>query len=294
MDQRSRTPSVFRDTRSILVESIWWDDAAEWLVWVDISAGTLHRSPLDGARDGGDDLVVELPPPLTAVQPRAGGGFVASLGDRVVLLDADGAIERTLVEIEHAHAGLRLNEGKVDPFGRFIVGSMNLTTGEPDAALYSVEPDGSSRTLLGGFGVANGFEWSPDGSTMYVTDTAASTVYRAEYGPDGDLGALEPFLVGHASDGLALDVDGCFWNGVYGEGVVLRWTPGGEVAEEIAVDAPNVTSVAFGGPGFGTLFVGSAREQLTEEQLVRSPLSGGVFSLDVGVSGRAPHRFGRV
>lgn len=283
--------SVFRDTRAILVESIWWDARTRELVWVDITAGTLHRSPLDGAVDGSDDRVSDLPPPLSAVQPRAGGGYVAALRDRVVVLDADAEIEATLAVVPHSHAGIRCNEGKVDPFGRFVVGGMDVTTGDPDAALYVVDESGI-RTLRGGFGVANGIEWSDAGDVMYVTDTATKTVYRGQYNARGELGELEPFLRGRTSDGLALDVDGHFWNGIYGDGAVLRWSPAGEVVDELSVPAPNVTSVAFGGEDLATLFIGTARENLSEEGLEQHPLSGGIFRVRTGAIGRPVNTFG--
>lgn len=283
--------TIFRDTKAILVESIWWDSPAEELVWVDISAGTLHRSPLDGAADGSDDRVRTLPAPLSAVQPRAGGGYVASLRDRIVALDEDAAIIETLAVVPGAHAGIRCNEGKVDPYGRFVVGTMNVTTGRADAALYSLDRNGL-RTLRGGFGVCNGMEWSDSGDIMYVTDTSVKTVYRASYDELGDIGDLEPFLRGHASDGLALDTEGHFWNGVYGDGRVIRWSPGGRVVREVTLPAPNVTSVAFGDDRLGTLFVGTARENLTEDDLARHPLSGGIFRIDAGSVGRPVNIFG--
>lgn len=284
--------ALFRDTRAVLVESIWWDARTDEVVWVDITAGLLHRGPLDGAADGSDDRVVELPPPLSAVQPAIGGGYVAALKDRVVLLDEDGRIERELATLAHRHSGMRLNEGKVDPFGRFVVGGMELTTDDADATVWSVDGDGAVRVISGGFAVANGMEWSDDGRTMYLTDTGTSTVYRAPYGPDGELGELEPFLVGRASDGLTMAADGSFANGLYGEGAVAHWNTAGEVVAETAMPAPNITSVAFVGPDLRTLLVGSARENLTEEQLQQHPLSGGIFRLDHPIGGRGVHTFG--
>ncbi len=278
-------PQVFRDTPAILVESIWWDARTDELVWVDIPAGTLHRGRLDGAVDGSDDRVTELPPPLSAVQPRVGSGYIAALGDRIATLDEDGLIAETVARIDHPHSGMRSNEAKVDPFGRFLVGSMNTATDERDAALYLLD-DSGLRTLLGGFGVTNGFEWSDDGRTAYVTDTAVKTVYRASYGEDGRLGPLEPFLVDYDSDGLALDTEGRFWNGISGTGTVLRWGPDGAVEERFTVPARSVTSVAFGGPDLSTLFVGTAREGLSEDELERSPLTGAIFRFDGLATGR--------
>lgn len=287
-----RPVEVFRDQRAVLIESIWWDATAAAVRWVDITLGTLHRARLDGAADGRDDEVLRMPPPLAAVQPTRDGGCVAALEDRVVLADAAGVVTRELARVEHAHSEMRLNEGKCDPWGSFLVGSMDLRDGSGDGALYRVRADGSCETLLGGFGVANGIEFSSDGRTLYVTDTAVSTVYSAPYDPDGPLGEPRPFLVGHASDGLALDTDGCFWNGVYGDGVVLRWSPDGEVVESIDIPAPNVTSVAFGGPELDTLFVGTARENLTEDQLLEHPLSGAVFAIPTESTGRPVNVFG--
>lgn len=279
--------TVFSDAGAVLVESIVWDPAADRLRWTDITLGTLNTSDAHGTVVSS----VPLPPPLASFQPRAGGGFVAALGDTVVVTDPDGVVEREIARVEHATAGMRFNEGKCDPFGRFLVGSMNLTTGDPDGALYSVEANGTTRLLRGGFGVTNGIEWSDDGTVMYVTDTSASTIYRASYGPDGELGELEPFIVGAAHDGLVRDDEGCFWSAVYGGGRVERYGPDGSHLETVELLAPNVTSVAFGGPDTSTLFIGTARENLTEEQLEQSPHSGAVLAVPTRVHGFPANTF---
>ncbi len=186
MDTATTGPvTVFCDDQAVLAESIVWSPGERLLRWTDITLGTLTTASADGTVRS----VVPLPPPLASFQPRATGGFVAALGDTVVLTDADGVVERELARVQHATAGIRFNEGKCDPFGRFVVGSMDLGGDDPAGALYAVDPDGSVRTLRGGFGVANGFEWTGDGSEMFVTDTSTSTIYRAPYGPDGELGS---------------------------------------------------------------------------------------------------------
>lgn len=286
-------PRLFRNLCSILVESIFWDARTDQLVWVDITAGELHRARLDGAADGGDDRVDRLPPPVSAVQPAHGDGFVAALEDRVVLLDGDARIVREVAPTPHRHPGIRTNEGKVDPFGRFVVGAMDVTTSQPDAAVRAVDLSGAIEDLRDGFGVANGFEWSDDGSIMYLTDTSVRTVCRALYRREApSMGDLQPFLTGFSSDGLARARDGSLWNGVYGDGTVIRWDAEGTATGRVEIPAPDVTSVAFGGPGLSTLYVGTARENLTQVQLDDAPLSGSIFAVDVGASGRPPHMFG--
>lgn len=287
-------PRIFRDARAILAESIVWDPAG-FVLWCDITSGLLYRCPIDGL----DDTVIELPPPLASFAQVAErsedaatrSGYVASLGDRIVLADAVGGIQ-ILARIEHAHAGLRLNEGKCDPYGRWITGSMNLTTGEPDGALYSVTADGRVRVLRGGFGVANGFEWSLDDTEMFFTDTAVKTIYRAPYSETGELGNVKVFHCGEPHDGLTIDAEGFLWGGIYGGGRVVRYTPEGIEDVTVELPAPNITSVAFGGPGMSTLFVGSARENLTEEQLEAHPLSGAIFAIDTATNGRPARHFG--
>ncbi|UFS60444.1 SMP-30/gluconolactonase/LRE family protein [Subtercola endophyticus] len=289
-------PTVFRTSGAILGESLFFD-GAESMFWCDITAGLVHRSPVGGAVDGSDDETFALPAPVASFHPAviAGeAGFVVSLRDRVVLTDSAFVIVRELATIPHAHAGLRLNEGKVDPAGRWVTGSMNLTTGEPDGAIYSVDARSGPptlRVLRGGLGVANGFEWSADGGTFYFTDTSVETVYAGGYTSSGDVSEDIVLLHGGPHDGLTLDTDGNFWGALYGEGAVVKYSGTGEEILRVELPTPNVTSVAFGGAGLSTLFVASARENLTEQQLVEHPLSGALFSIDTGTTGRLPNTF---
>jgi sugar lactone lactonase YvrE len=282
---------TFRRSRAILVESPYWDAGLGALCWVDITAGTLHVSPMDGSVDGEDDTVVTLPPPVSAVQPRVGGGFVvAGDRDRVLLLDASGSLERELARLPIG-SGLRENEGKVDPFGRFVIGGMVVLGEEPVAEIHRVSADGGVETLASGFGTTNGFEWSDDADTMFLTDTDVSTVFRTPYSETGPLDELVPHLVGKPSDGIVRDADGYFWNALYGEGVVVRWTPDGTIDRTVEVPAPNVTGITLGGPDLRTLFVGTARENMSEEDLEDKPGSGDIFTLRVEVPGRPVYAF---
>jgi sugar lactone lactonase YvrE len=284
-------PELFRDTEAILGESLVWDGEADSILWCDITRGLLHASPLSGSADGAADASISLPAPLASFHPAA-DGFVVSLGARVVLADADGHITRELAQIDHLHDGLRLNEGKVDPYGRWVTGSMNLLSDDADGAYYSVDEAGTLKVLRGGLGVANGLEWSLDGSRVYFTDTSVSSIYSGEYTPEGDILEVEVWHHGTPNDGLAIDTDGCFWSGLYGDGRVVRYDPSGEEIASIDLPVPNVTSVAFGGADLSTLFVTTARENLTENQLEEHPLSGGVFTIQTSTSGVAPRTFG--
>ncbi|MCU1481487.1 MAG: hypothetical protein JWQ19_2273 [Subtercola sp.] len=289
-------PTVFRTAEAILGESLFFD-GVDSMFWCDITAGLVHRSPIGGAIDGSDDDVFALPAPVASFHPARVAdevGFVVSLGDRIVLTDTSFAIVRELAKIEHAHAGLRLNEGKVDPVGRWVTGSMNLTTGDPDGAIYCVDARSGPpalRVLRGGLGVVNGFEWSADGGTFYYTDTSVESVYAGGYTAAGEVSDELVLLHGGAHDGLTLDTAGNFWGALYGDGVVVKYSGAGEEMLRVKLPAPHVTSVAFGGAELSTLFVASARENLTEQQLVEHPLSGAIFSIETDARGRLPNTF---
>ena len=117
--------TVFRETRAILGESLVWDATdGGAMLWCDITAGLIHRSPLMAPADGSGDTVIALPAPVGSFHPCDLGGFIVSLGDRVVVVDAAGSITREVARIPHSREGLRLNEGKVDPAGRWVTGSL--------------------------------------------------------------------------------------------------------------------------------------------------------------------------
>ena len=281
---------LFRRSAAILAESLVWDAPSRSMRWCDITTGELVRSAINGPSSGDRDERLSLPAPLASFHPSA-DGFVVSLGSRVVLIDRKGEVTRELAAIEHSHSGMRLNEGKVDPAGRWITGSMDLTREQPDGAFYSVTDDGA-RVLYGGIGTGNGLEWSLDGKRVYFTDTSVSSIYSGRYTRAGEIKDVAAFHHGAPHDGLVIDLDGCLWSAEYGNGRVRRFDPAGRELLSIELPVPNVTSVAFGGDGLSTLFVASARENLSERQLDVHPLSGAIFAIDTPVQGRLAAVYG--
>ena len=164
---------------------------------------------------------------------------------------------------------------------------------EPTANFYAVTADGHLRVIVEDLAVSNGLEFSDDGRVIYYTDTPAGTVYRADYSDDGTVTNAAPLITDGPHDGLSIDVDGGFWTALYGEGRVIHYDAAGVRQFHIDLPAPNLTSVAFGGPGLSTLYVCSAREKLTAEQLAAHPLSGSVFAIPTHTAGRPARIFGQ-
>ncbi len=277
----------FRATGAVLAETPFWSDGR--LHWADIDRGEIHVSAPGGAVDGSDDRVLRFPSAVAAIQP-ADPGYVVALADRVILADRDGREALELARIELPRKGMRLNEGKVDPQGRFFVGAMDAD--EADAAWYRVGPAGV-QVHLGGFAITNCLEWSLDGTVMYAADTAVKAIYRAPWDPETGPGELTPFSSGAAFDGGALDTEGCLWTAVHGAGRVVRLDPEGREVERVDLPVPDVTGICFGGDDLSTLFVCSATEGESGPERRAAPLSGGVLAVGTAVQGRPVRRFAR-
>ncbi len=95
-----------------------WDARSGRRVWVDITA---RRIPLTDTVTGASETI-EVPSHVGTVAPRAAGGFVAALQDGFWVV-GDGPAER-VASIPEARPGLRFNDGKCDPAGRFWAGTM--------------------------------------------------------------------------------------------------------------------------------------------------------------------------
>jgi sugar lactone lactonase YvrE len=95
-------------------------------------------------------------------------------------------------------------------------------------------------------------------------------------------------------DGSCLDTDGHLWNCRVGGGAcVACFRADGSLDRLVDLPCSWPTSCTFGGAGFATLFVTSARFTMSKEHLATHPGEGAVFALSVGARGQPEHRFGR-
>ena len=286
MDQATRFECVL-DARADLGEGPVWSGHDRALWWVDIHAGRLHRlRPDDGRLD-----TIELGEPIGSFAPRVAGGFVAALKSGFWLLDKAGGRQRLLAHPLAPYPHQRLNDGRCDRAGRFFwAGAIDETLARADGALHRIDPDGRCEAAVQGLTVSNGLAWSPDGRTMYHSDTPTRIVRAYDY--DAERGTLSNGRVFHRfegrgryPDGAAVDAAGRYWVALYGAATVACLSPQGELLAEYPLPARCPTMPAFGGDDLRTLYVTSARRERPAEELQRYPLSGGLFAMRVDEPG---------
>jgi len=281
----------------LLSEGPLWHEERQELLWVDILGCGFHRATL--AAGGGPARVrtMALDRHVGAVVPVAGGGYLLAAGQGFLFVDDDGAT-RELAQPEAGNGGVRMNDGACDPQGRFWAGTMAYDESPGAGTLYRLELDGGCTAVLSGLTISNGIGWSPDGGTMYLSDSGTGLVEAFDFdGPTGALGARRTVVQidrpGAAPDGLTVDERGDIWVGLYGGWGVNCHAPDGSLRATVQMPVAQATSCAFGGSDRRTLFVTTGRERLDEAALQRQPDAGRVFSvtgLDARGRGCASYR----
>jgi sugar lactone lactonase YvrE len=74
-------------------------------------------------------------------------------------------------------------------------------------------------------------------------------------------------------------------------GAHVRYTSAGQVDRIVELPVSNPTCCCFGGKDLDTLYISSARQRMTPEQLAREPLAGNVFACRPGVQGLPEARY---
>lgn len=260
-----------------LGEGPTWDRSSSTLVWVDVLASEVHRY----APARNDDAVLSVPQHVGAAKPRSMGGLVLNLRDGIALVDRDGG--KTWL-VYWARDGVRGNDAAVDPAGRLWAGTMRYDAEQGGGWLARVEPTGAAKVVLDKVTISNGIGWSPDHKRMYYIDTPENRIDVLDYDVDtGEATNRRPLCqvenTNGSPDGLTVDADGCVWVALWGGSAVRRYTPTGELDQEIALPVTQPTACCFGGDDLTDLYITTARTGLDEPTLTAQPLSGSVLVL---------------
>jgi len=283
---------VLIDARAELGEGPAWDARTQSLYWVDIRGKRVHRY------QGEEDRIFQMDEMPGCLAPRPDGHLIAALRGKVVDLDPDSGHTTRLHTFVEEPAINRVNDGKCDPLGRFLIGTMDDNEKEATGWLYSFDGK-TARRLLGNVRIANGLAWSPDTRIFYYIDTPTRQVQAFDYDlASGEITgrrvAIEvPESLGWP-DGMTSDTEGNLWIAIWGGAQVTKWDPGaGRLLEQIPVPALHSSSCVFGGADMNELYVTSARAGMSGSELAKYPQSGGVFRVETKVTGMPTFEFGK-
>jgi sugar lactone lactonase YvrE len=295
------------DVRNATGESPVWQAAEQALYWADIPHGVLHRWQAESAQH----MRWKLPQMLACMAPCQDDPrrWIAGLEDGLYEVTLDEGYGRAsvqaLAKVEHPVPGMRFNDGRCDRQGRFIAGTMrmDMAAARPVGQVYRLGMQelhsGSATDLrLGPLRTPNGLAFSPDGKTMYLSDShpLSQTIWAFDYDPATGAPSRRRVWVDMnplpgRPDGAAMDVDGGYWICANDAGLVHRFTPAGKLDRSLVVPVKKPAMCAFGGRDLDTLYVTSIRPQGVD--LADQPLAGGVFALQPGVQGLAETAFRR-
>jgi sugar lactone lactonase YvrE len=277
-----------------LGESPFWHPTEQALYWCDIPGRALHRWHPGRAehRHWG------LPSEPGCAAPLPGGALLLAMRDGLWRFDPATAQRTRLAAPPYEPAQERFNDGRADPQGRLWVGTIYEPRTPPNAALYRWWR-GKLERMAGDVTVSNGLAFSPDGRTMYWSDTTSHRIFALDLDPlEGTLSrrrvfaqfplrdASQPLAAyGGRPDGAAVDSEGAYWVAMFEGQRLLRLAPDGTLLRDVALPVRCPTMPCFGGDDLRTLYVTTASKGRPAEELEAQPWAGRVLSLRVDVPG---------
>jgi D-xylonolactonase len=284
-------PQVLWDIGAELGEGALWHAPSRSVVSVDIKGRRIHRC----AYDGSDRRSWDAPAQVGFAIPFDDSGLLCGIQGGLYRLDTGSGEFRRLLAVEPDRPGNRLNDGYVDAAGALWFGSMDDGESAHSGALYRLDGQGLAR-MDDGYIITNGPAISPDGATLYHTDTLARRTYAFDLAPDGSLAGKRLFAEftgkGHP-DGMAVDSEGHVWIALFGGARIERYAPDGSLADTVHFPCSNITKIAFGGDDLRTAYVTTARKGLSPEQRAAQPLAGHLFTFQVDAPGLATHQISK-
>ena len=263
MDRTGRPPEieptptdvsvVFRSD-NVVGESPLWDVRTQRLYLVDIPGQRIHIfRPSDG-----DHRTFDLPDWVTSVSTRAQGGLVLSMRKNFAFYDPDSGHLEILDDPEPDRIGNRFNDGKCDRQGRLWAGTMGAEDWlAPTGALYRFDPDRRITRMHDEVKCSNGMGWSPDGRTMYHTESFRYAIFAYDFDPgSGEIGGRRRFVqldpeTGGFPDGLTVDREGFVWSAQPVYGRIVRYDPDGEIDRIVDLPVSRGTGCRVRRPGSG-------------------------------------------
>ena len=284
---------VVHDAPMLVGESAIWHEVESALYWVDIEGLTVNR--LHAASGKFSSWKMGSNPSALAIDDN--NFLVVATRERLLRLNTTDGAETPIADAPYDTSKVRFNDGRVDPAGRFWIGTMYEPRDQPAAEMYVLARDNLRCAWRGGMTNSNGLAWSLDGRTMFHADTTTHRIdcydFDVATGEHSNRRTILTFPTdktapdyGGRPDGATIDAEGMYWVAMFEGGRVLRISPTGEILREIKLPVRCPTSVCFGGPDLRTLYITSASQGRSSEEIAQYPHTGKVLSVRLDVAGR--------
>lgn len=286
-------PELVVDAKASLGEGTLWDDERQVLWWVDIINNKLHQHDPSTQKNREFDV----------------GSMIGTVGlcddGRLIVATYDGIgylnpTSGKVTYIANPEADLqknRFNDGKPGPNGSFYVGTMGIEAEEGAGSLYRLDPDRTVEKIVSDVTISNGLAWNGAEDRLYYIDTPTQEIWAFDYDKASGqvsnkrVAVTVPEWAG-SPDGMTIDSEDNLWVAHWGGSAVHCWDPNsGRHLKTVALPAAQITCCTFGGANLDTLYISSAAIGLSKNELQKQPLSGGVFKVNVGKTGRKAYRF---
>jgi len=273
---------------SDLGEGPIWSADTNSVTWTDITQNTFHTADIDT----GKTMSFGVPSMVGAIAHSKEGGYIAATQKGFARIGVDG-------KYSPLHSFLpddmRMNDGKVDPSGRFWAGSMALSFEKGRGSLYVLEKDNSYRSILDDITLSNGMGWSPDAQYFYYIDSVPGVLKRFDYDlHTGQISNPKDLITFDSSsgipDGMSMSSDGKIVIALWDGGRIEIYEPSGEKVSEITLGVSRPTSCTFAGPNRDILIVSTASQGIDRAD---EPLAGKILAVTgTGLSGLPTQQYG--
>lgn len=271
-----------------------WDEQVGRLYWIDIISGKLCRCD----PSSGENVAFAIGSPVGSFALRQGGqGAIIATEGGFAFLGFDSGETTPLSDPEPHLPGNRFNDGKCDPKGRFWAGTLSCDNEKDAGSLYCINSTLNITKKWDHLTCSNGMAWDTDDHIFYLIDSVNQTIHCFDY--DLETGGISNQSVvaqldynNVLPDGMTIDTENKLWVALYNGSAIIRLDPSsGDILYKVNVPVPQVTSCTFGGPDFRELYITTAREGMSQEEIRRKPLSGSVFKAEVPFYGSPASRF---
>jgi len=276
------------EVTSDLGEGPIWSADTNSVTWTDITQNTFHTADIDT----GKTMSFGVPSMVGAIAHSKDGGYIAATQKGFARIGVDG-------KYSSLHSFLpddmRMNDGKVDPAGRFWAGSMALSFEKGRGSLYILEKDNSYRSILDDITLSNGMGWSPDAQYFYYIDSVPGVLKRFDYDlHTGQISNPKDLITFDSSsgipDGMSMSSDGKIVIALWDGRRIEIYEPSGEKVSEITLGVSRPTSCTFAGPNRDILIVSTASQGIDRAD---EPLAGKILAVTgTGLSGLPTQQYG--